>query len=72
MHTQRIICEIAQTRMQLTTRDINHTMNTVLFAVDDSQHVDKSLQIAVSLALQHECQVMVLYATEEKVISKVM
>ncbi|MFT6309031.1 MAG: hypothetical protein ACJA0Z_004208 [Halioglobus sp.] len=47
-------------------------MNTVLFAVDDSQHVDKSLQIAVSLALQHECQVMVLYATEEKVISKVM
>jgi nucleotide-binding universal stress UspA family protein len=47
-------------------------MNTILIAVDGSQHADKSLLIAASLALQNESQVIVLYATEEKAISKEM
>jgi nucleotide-binding universal stress UspA family protein len=47
-------------------------MNTILLAVDGSEHADKSLLIAVSLACKNDAQVIVLYATEEKSISKEM
>lgn len=47
-------------------------MNTILLAVDGSQHADKSLQITVLLALQTNAQVIVLYATDDKSISKEM
>lgn len=47
-------------------------MNTILVAVDGSEHADKSLLIAASLALQNDAEVIVLYATEEKSVSKEM
>jgi len=47
-------------------------MNTILLAVDGSQHANKSLQIAASLALQNDAEVVVLYATEEKSVSEEM
>jgi nucleotide-binding universal stress UspA family protein len=47
-------------------------MNTILLAVDGSQHADNSLQIAASLARQNDAEVIVLYVTEDKSVSKQM
>lgn len=47
-------------------------MNTILLAVDGSEHANKSISIAASLARQSDAHVIVLYATEEKAISKQM
>jgi nucleotide-binding universal stress UspA family protein len=47
-------------------------MDTLLVAVDGSEHADKSLSLAASLALQHDAEVIALYVIEEKSVSKDM
>jgi nucleotide-binding universal stress UspA family protein len=47
-------------------------MNTLLLAVDGSDHANKSLLVAAALARQNSGKVIVLYVTEEKSVSKEM
>jgi len=49
-----------------------NTLNTLLVAVDGSEHASKALLVAAALARQSNADVIVLYVTEEKSVTKAM